>query len=218
MFLWLQKSCNHPPTILIARLIDYWLFNKTKTNKHWSLKSFIHIFAYDYLVELKHIFLILALTGVLFQNFTKIIIYANFELNRDYIAKNICVKKDIPDNSCKGSCHLKKQLDDEEKREQAPPVRNLKEVKEFQLFCEQRSPFEFTGCSFTPQLFTPYQFSELNPPSFSIFHPPQCWLLYPRKPVNKFIKHLIYYIHEKVFSFYGAWCACVAEWFCSMQL
>lgn len=115
----------------------------------------------------------MALTGVLLQNFTRVIIYANFELNRDYIAKNICVKKDIPDNSCKGSCHLKKQLDEEEKKEETP-VRNLKEVKEFQVFCQQRSPFEFINFLSIQSSSTPYQFSELTPPSFSVFHPPKC--------------------------------------------
>ena len=123
---------------------------------------------------MRHLFIILALTGVLLQNFSKVIIYADFKINQDYIAKNLCVKKDIPDNSCKGSCHLKKQLDEEEKKEEAPPVRNLKEVKEFQLFYQQRSPFEFINFLSIQSSSTPYQFTELNPPSFSIFHPPKC--------------------------------------------
>ncbi len=123
---------------------------------------------------MKQIFIILALTGVLLQNFSKVIIYANFELNKDYIAKNLCVKKDIPKNTCNGRCHLKKQLKEEEKREQPPPVRNLKEVKEFQLFFQQLSPFEFIDFLSIQQPYTRCQFSELTAPSFSIFHPPKC--------------------------------------------
>ncbi len=80
----------------------------------------------------------------------------------------------MPNNCCKGKCHLKKQLDEEEKKEQTPPARNVKEVKEFQLFFQQHSPVEFVNVLSIQQSYTPCQFSELTSPSFSIFHPPKC--------------------------------------------
>jgi len=36
--------------------------------------------------------------------------YLNYAINKNYIAKNLCVKKDIPNNTCNGKCHLKKQI------------------------------------------------------------------------------------------------------------
>ena len=40
----------------------------------------------------------------------------NYSVNKDYIAKVLCVNKDKPRMHCNGKCHLKKQLDKEEKR------------------------------------------------------------------------------------------------------
>jgi len=39
-----------------------------------------------------------------------VIPYIEYTLNKDYIAKYLCVKKDIPGNNCQGQCHLHKQL------------------------------------------------------------------------------------------------------------
>lgn len=36
---------------------------------------------------------------------------AEYSLEYNYIVKNLCVKKDIPDNDCCGKCFLKKNLD-----------------------------------------------------------------------------------------------------------
>jgi hypothetical protein len=34
----------------------------------------------------------------------------DYLINKDYIAKNLCVNKDKPKSCCKGKCHLVKQL------------------------------------------------------------------------------------------------------------
>ncbi len=36
--------------------------------------------------------------------------YLFFKINQDYIAKNLCVEKDVQGSKCKGHCHLKKIL------------------------------------------------------------------------------------------------------------
>ena len=43
-------------------------------------------------------------------------------MNQDFIAKTICVKKELKKNTCQGKCHLKKQLDklNKEEKKQAP--------------------------------------------------------------------------------------------------
>lgn len=147
---------------------------KTKTNKNSSILIYLILHSRNTLIsELKYIFIILALTGVLLQNFTKTIIYANFELNRDYIAKNLCVKKDVPENCCKGSCQLKKELDAEDKKEQSPFSNNQKDVKEFQLFCQHEFPFEFISFVTNSQFYASHKFAELSTQPSAIFHPPK---------------------------------------------
>ena len=47
----------------------------------------------------------------LFNLFTPSGIWLNFKMNQSFIAKNLCVKKEIKENTCKGKCHLKKELE-----------------------------------------------------------------------------------------------------------
>ncbi|MDO9185945.1 MAG: hypothetical protein Q7W13_08030 [Bacteroidia bacterium] len=121
---------------------------------------------------MKHIFIILALTGVLLQNFSKIIIYANFELNREFIAKTFCEKKEIRSNKCNGSCHLKKQLAKEEKKEQSP-TNPTKQKVEVQFFSETTSSTLFVTPSFTTIFKPSYSFSLSEKHLHTVFQPPK---------------------------------------------
>ena len=37
-------------------------------------------------------------------------VYTSFKLQQNYIAENLCVMKDVEDNTCQGSCQLKRKL------------------------------------------------------------------------------------------------------------
>jgi len=79
---------------------------------------------------------------IFLQPFSKIWIVVSFKINQDKIAKTLCVKKEIKNNSCQGKCHLKKQLDkaDEEEQKQAPKAQKDKyEV----LYCYFGKPYDF---------------------------------------------------------------------------
>jgi hypothetical protein len=60
------------------------------------------------------------------------LVVLSFSLNQSYIARNLCEKKDLPGNTCQGCCLLRKQLQNEDRKEQSPPARNLKEIGDFQ--------------------------------------------------------------------------------------
>lgn len=64
---------------------------------------------------------IIILAAFLIQTSAKFIIIVSFELNRDYISKNLCVKKDIANNDCEGKCCLKESLNKAEKSENSNP-------------------------------------------------------------------------------------------------
>lgn len=36
--------------------------------------------------------------------------YLHYNLNKEYVAKNLCVNKDLPESTCQGKCYLKDQL------------------------------------------------------------------------------------------------------------
>jgi hypothetical protein len=114
---------------------------------------------------------ILLLSGFLFQGFSKVLILADYEWNKEYISKTLCENKNKPQSHCNGKCHLKKQLAKEEKRENAP-ANNLKEKSEIQLF-SQKAETVFPGRYVTGNLsFAPFQLMETASPSFAVFHPP----------------------------------------------
>ena len=62
------------------------------------------------------------------QPLSKTWIYISFKINQAYIAKNLCVQKNIAGNTCKGCCQLKKELIKAEDQEQKslPKEINLK--------------------------------------------------------------------------------------------
>jgi hypothetical protein len=65
-------------------------------------------------------------------NFSKVIIWANYELNKAQITKDYCVNKDKPMMHCCGKCKLKKQLAEDEQKQKSPAMSDVK--NDIQLF------------------------------------------------------------------------------------
>lgn len=122
---------------------------------------------------MKYLFVILTLSGILMQNISKFVVIVKFEMNREYIAKNLCVQKKKKNNCCKGSCQLNKKLKDADKNEQPANTPSLKEKTQVQMFCQD---FKTVGLS-ENEIENPYiPYTENKPVSvsFSVFHPPKC--------------------------------------------
>jgi len=56
------------------------------------------------------------------QAFSKWFVVISFNLNRDYIAKNLCENRYRPVLNCNGNCVLMKRMKQEEKQEQDAPA------------------------------------------------------------------------------------------------
>lgn len=74
---------------------------------------------------------ILALT-ILSANFSRLFVFAGFELNRDYIAAELCVNKSKPELNCNGRCFLAEKLKKAAEKEK-------KQEKELQKSCFQEA-------------------------------------------------------------------------------
>ena len=117
-------------------------------------------------------FLVILLSlSILILTSGKTLVLVNYVINKDYISKNLCVNKSKPKMKCNGKCHLMKELQKEEKKEQSPF--GMKEKIEVQLFnslCSvSTSVLSFVKIKHTTIYSQNY--SSLN--SASIFHPPQ---------------------------------------------
>ena len=70
---------------------------------------------------------ILILAVLSFQ-LSEMLIYFSFKMNQDYIAKNLCVEKDIEGSTCKGCCQLKKKLEDQQQKKEALPTSRVEKL------------------------------------------------------------------------------------------
>ncbi len=69
----------------------------------------------------------------LLQSFTRTFIILNYQVNKDYISNVLCENKEKKAMHCEGKCHLKKELDKEQKSE-STPTGNSKEKFEITLY------------------------------------------------------------------------------------
>jgi hypothetical protein len=96
-----------------------------------------------------------------------------YYLNKAYITEKFCVNKDKPKLQCNGQCHLRKQINEEEKRDQSNPERRADNKSE--VFYDA----SFYVNDITPAYAT-ISVAYNNPnaigvpvdQSFTIFHPP----------------------------------------------
>lgn len=120
---------------------------------------------------MNRILFILSLTGILMQNFTKVYILLNFQVNRDYIAKNLCVKKNEVNNCCKGKCQLQKQLEKDEKKHSSPN-NTVKEKTETELFTQTSLTLGLKIYTLVNTIHTMYLCMVTKDIINSLFHPP----------------------------------------------
>jgi hypothetical protein len=108
---------------------------------------------------------------LLSATFSKWILIAAYELNQQYISKELCINKTNPSAHCNGHCYLNKQLNNEEKPA-SPFNTNSSEKFDIQLFCVELPAGETASSalkkSFSnkPQYFTPQQYIQ------NLFQPP----------------------------------------------
>lgn len=100
------------------------------------------------------------------------LIILNFEMNREFIAANLCEKKEEVNNCCKGSCHLNKQLEQESKKEESPASNSAKDKFETQLFCQTFASLFVKDNNFQT-VNSVYQTPDGFMPVSAIFHPPK---------------------------------------------
>lgn len=71
------------------------------------------IFFYTAVAGIKKYITFLFIPIVLFSSVNLPLVYLEFELNKGYITKVLCLDRDKPVNVCSGSCFLKKRLEKE---------------------------------------------------------------------------------------------------------
>jgi hypothetical protein len=110
--------------------------------------------------------------GILLQSFSSFVIVAHFEWNKKIIARTLCENKKRPQLKCNGKCHLRKQLKEQEKKEQSP-VSPIKDKTEgLQYFEEDTDKDIFVHYYFLLNPSFSYLESKTQSVLDPVFHPP----------------------------------------------
>jgi hypothetical protein len=78
--------------------------------------------------------LIVALISV---NFTRLFIYAGFELNRNYIATKLCENRNKPWLHCNGKCYFLKKIKQAQDKEKSDERQSQKNLFQEALFAQK---------------------------------------------------------------------------------
>ncbi len=121
---------------------------------------------------MKRLAIILCVICVLVQPLSKQGILLVYQLNKAYIASELCENRFIPDSDCQGKCHLRKELKKDSEREkqsqrQQQSVIDMIVHKVEPLPLATAIPLKDTGGH------PLYRAGVYTAPDFSIFHPPR---------------------------------------------
>lgn len=108
---------------------------------------------------------------ILSANFSRLFVFAGFELNREYIAEELCVNKEKPELACHGKCFLAdklKQAAEKEKKQE----KELQKQGFQEAFIAQKSFIKFAQ-PFLNEINTPEPKFNIISKITSIFQPPK---------------------------------------------
>lgn len=123
--------------------------------------------------SLKYPVTILLILLTALQTFSKWAVIVEFEVNRDYIAKNLCVNRLRPSCCCRGKCYLTKKINADESQQQAPGKSGQREESPLQLFEEMNKVPERAPASIVSVDPTRYLDPHTRDFYLSVFQPPQ---------------------------------------------
>lgn len=121
---------------------------------------------------LKTAAVILLLFGFFGETFSNWFIVIDYQINKDYIAKNLCENRDRPQLKCEGRCYLCKRLHKEAQKDKENPGRRSEfrlELVPFQLSYHLSAP---PPVDLVSPKYPPLREATCNAFASSFFHPP----------------------------------------------
>lgn len=125
-----------------------------------------------HLLAMSKPFALLLALAMLLQSLSALWVTVGFYVNRDFIAKNQCENRFIPNSPCQGQCVLMKKLKEQQEKEQQQPDIKLKEVVLFSQATEHASSEALPGVESIVQYGPHGDPHYLFQMDHAIFHPP----------------------------------------------
>jgi len=120
---------------------------------------------------LKSTIIILLVFIIILQSLLKSFILFDYYINKNFYAKEICIKKNIANNTCQGKCHLATEIKNVNKEEKKQS-NNIFQKLEILLFIEEIKESKILIYKREKQLFS-YINLYKNIKTLNIFHPPK---------------------------------------------
>ena len=79
--------------------------------------------------------LLILLIGL--QTFSKWCLIVEYQVNKEFIAKNLCVNRAKPASCCQGKCYLNKKMATDESQQQAPGKSGQRDETPLQVFLQR---------------------------------------------------------------------------------
>lgn len=109
---------------------------------------------------------------MLVQTFSKWAVVVEYNLNKNYIAKNLCVNKAKPKLHCNGKCQMMKKLAEEEKENSSNNTTTKIKVQDVLFNNEIEKPASLSIVWVSLPYNEEPPIVKYNTPISSIFHPP----------------------------------------------
>lgn len=122
----------------------------------------------SYICKVKYIIAIFIASTVLFASLQKSLVFAFYELEKDYVIEQLCINKDVPGSCCKGKCFIEKQTS--EKEAEGIIINVLKNIKE-EFYFEHSNISALSNLVITVN-YTANKTLNLSTFHDNIFHPP----------------------------------------------
>ncbi len=117
-------------------------------------------------------FSLLAIVLFLFYDFRIWIPHLEYQINKKYIAENLCENRNKPEMHCNGKCHLKKQIKKAAEREPQTPT-NIGSIKSNDTYFVETADVVTHSFSEQPAAWVPYSNLYSFEYSSDIFAPPK---------------------------------------------
>nr|WP_294794293.1 hypothetical protein [uncultured Mucilaginibacter sp.] len=114
---------------------------------------------------------IVLLVALLSANFSRLFVYAGFELNKKYIATQLCENRDKPLLHCDGHCYFMKKVKQVQEKEKSNERQTQKSLFQ-EVFVKSSSSVKFFS-QVVNTIATPYKMAGTTSSPLGVFQPPQ---------------------------------------------
>ncbi len=90
---------------------------------------FLH-FNTIFALMLNKLFCVFLVVLIISSSFYRLFYFAGYEMNKDYIAKVLCININKPELNCKGKCFLTKKIAEAEKKQQNQERKAQKDISQ----------------------------------------------------------------------------------------